>query len=106
MRKPLLVAAVVMSLVLAACGSRISAENYEKIHNGMSMDEVKKVLGKPTEVSSFGIGDLSATTARWVGRSQTITITFANNKVKLKTLTGSSKDSGGGDEDDGDNNDK
>src|SRR5436190_22382441 len=102
MRKPLLVAVIVMSLFLAACGSRISAENYEKIHNGMSMEDVKKVLGKPTEVSSFGIGDLSATTARWQGSSQTITVTFANNKVKLKTLTGSSGDNGNRDEDDSD----
>ena len=31
-----------------------------------------------------------------------ITITFANDKVKLKTLGGSSKDSGGSDEDDSD----
>ena len=100
MRKTFLVAALAAALALVACGPRVSAENYEKVHNGMSMEEVKGILGKPTEVSSFGIGDLSATTARWVGRSQTITITFANNKVKLKALTGSAKDNGGTDEDD------
>src|SRR5262245_23119178 len=100
MRQLFLIAALAASLALTACGQRVSAENYEKIQNGMSMEEVKSVLGKPTEVSSFGRGNLSATTARWVGRSQTITITFANNKVKLKTLTGSAKDNGGSDEDD------
>ncbi|MND00140.1 hypothetical protein D3C83_186490 [compost metagenome] len=63
----------------------MSQENYEKIRNDMSTEEVNKVLGKPTEMSSFGIGGLSATTAKWVGKTHTITVTFANEKVKMKS---------------------
>jgi hypothetical protein len=74
-------------LTMAACGSRISTENYEKIENGMSNEAVNDILGEPTEASSFGIGGLSATTAKWVGKTHTITVTFANGEVKMKTLT-------------------
>jgi hypothetical protein len=71
--------------VLVACGARVSLENYERIENDMSTEEVNRILGKPTEVSSFGIGGLSASSAKWVGKTHTITITFANDKVKMKT---------------------
>jgi hypothetical protein len=83
-RSPLL-AALLMILLLTACGPRVSQENYERISNDMSTTEVNAILGKPTEVSSFAIGGLSATTAKWVGKTHTITITFANEKVKLKS---------------------
>ena len=74
-----------LCLALVACGPRVSQENYEKIINDMSTSEVNHILGEPTEVSSFAIGSLSATTAKWVGKTHTITITFANEKVKMKS---------------------
>lgn len=77
--------ASLLCLSLAACGSSVSQENYEKIRNDMSTEEVNKILGKPTEISSFGIGGLSATTAQWVGKTHTITVTYANEKVKMKS---------------------
>lgn len=80
-----IIAACLLCLVLSACGARVSQENYEKIQNDMSTQEVNNILGKPTDVSSFGIGNLSATTAKWVGKTHTITVTFANEKVKLKS---------------------
>lgn len=79
-----LIGALVMFLV--ACGSRVNQENYEKVRNDMTTEQVNEILGKPTEISSFGIGDLSATTAQWVGKSHTITVTFANDKVKMKSF--------------------
>ena len=81
---------VVLSLLcvaLVACGPRVSQENYEKIKNDMSTEEVNSVLGQPSDVSSFGIGSLSATTARWEGKTHTITVTFANDKVKMKSYS-------------------
>jgi outer membrane protein assembly factor BamE (lipoprotein component of BamABCDE complex) len=80
-----------LCLALVACGPGVSQESYEKIRNDMSTEEVNKVLGKPTEVSSFGIGDLSATTAKWVGKTHTITVTFANEKVKMKSYVENSE---------------
>lgn len=79
------VATCLVCLSLIACGSRVNQENYEKILNDMSTTEVNRILGKPTEVSSFAIGSLSATTAKWAGDTHTITVTFANEKVKLKS---------------------
>jgi hypothetical protein len=79
---PLLVAALVL---VAGCSSRINQENYEKIQNGMSVEEVNDILGKPTRLESFGIGGLSASTASWVGKTDTITVTFGNGTVKLKS---------------------
>jgi hypothetical protein len=77
-----------LCLALAACGPRVNQENYEKVRNDMTTAEVNAILGKPTEISSFSIGELSATTAKWVGETHTITVTFANEKVKLKSYTG------------------
>jgi len=82
-----LIATVLCCFVLAACGSRVNQENYEKVRNDMSVEQVSDILGKPTEVSSFGIGGLSATTSRWEGKSHTILVTFANDRVKMKTYT-------------------
>jgi outer membrane protein assembly factor BamE (lipoprotein component of BamABCDE complex) len=92
-RLPLL-AAIALVLALAACGPRVSQENYERIREDMSTQEVNAILGKPTEVSSFSLGGLSATTAKWVGKTHTITVTFANEKVKMKTLTENSPPEG------------
>ncbi|HXG29339.1 MAG TPA: DUF3862 domain-containing protein [Nevskiales bacterium] len=93
-RRPTLLAILLLTLAVTACGPRVSQENYEKIENDMSTEEVNRILGKPTEVSSFGIGGLSATTAKWVGKTHTITVTFANEKVKMKTLTENSPPEG------------
>ncbi len=85
--RPPLLAVLVLTFAIAACGARVSQQNYEKIENDMSTQDVNRILGKPTEVSSFGIGGLSATTAKWVGKTHTITVTFANEKVKMKSLS-------------------
>ena len=82
-----LLAAVVL---IAACGSRVNKDNYDKIENGMTQDEVYAILGKPTEVSSAGIGNLSASNEIWKGSTHTITITFGNGKVGFKTITSNS----------------
>jgi hypothetical protein len=70
-------------LLLAAC-SKLSQENFAKIQNGMTEQEVAAILGKPTETSSTGVGNLSATTSRWADKEASITIRFLNGKVMLK----------------------
>lgn len=78
---------VLLCLALVACGSRVNQENYEKVRNDMSVEQVNDILGKPTEVSSIGIGGLSATTSQWKGKTHSILVTFANDRVKMKTYT-------------------
>jgi hypothetical protein len=80
------------ALLVAACGG-VSAENYQKIQNGMTREEVHKLLGKPDDVSGAGIGELSFATEKWKGSQQTIHVTFVNDHVKTKSI-GSSKDGG------------
>ena|SRR5688572_10227541 len=82
---------VLFVLLVAACGSHVTQENYEKIRNDMSAEEVNALLGEPTEVSSFGVGSLSATTSKWVGDTHTIVVAYANDKVKMKTYTRNEK---------------
>jgi hypothetical protein len=75
-----LVAAALAALLLAAC-SRVTEENYAKIRDGMSEQEVIAILGKPTESSSLSIAGLSGTGAKWVEGDAVIAVQFVNGKV-------------------------
>lgn len=77
---------VLLALFLVACAGKVTPENYEKIENGMTRDEVIKILGQPDDQSSVAVGDLSGTTATWTGGEYTVSITFANDKVAFKSL--------------------
>lgn len=82
-----LMAITFLSTFLVGCYSKITQENYDKIQTGMTLEEVKAVLGEPTESNTLGIGNLlSGTSAVWKNEETTITINFLNNKVQLKTF--------------------
>jgi len=51
MKRALLV--LLTALVLAAC-SKVNQENFLKIQDGMSEEEVISLLGRPTESNSKG----------------------------------------------------
>jgi hypothetical protein len=76
--------AIVICMSLVSCsGYKISQENFEKIHTGMSMTQVTAILGEPTESSMwpcfpapFPVGAADVT----------ITIQFVNGKVVAKQL--------------------
>ncbi len=68
------------ALLLAAC-SKVTEENYAKIRDGMTEQEVIAVLGKPTESSSMSLPGMSGTGAKWVGGNVMISVTFVNGKV-------------------------
>ena len=87
-RRLIISASAVALLLLSAC-SRVNADSYARISSGMTRDEVHSILGAPDEASGGGIGDLTMTTETWKGRKQTINITFAGDKVALKSLRGS-----------------
>ena len=75
------------ALIAAACGSKISAENFARIQNGMTQKEVVAVLGEPTETSSVSIGGLSGGMATWKDGSTVISVQFVNDKVQAKQLS-------------------
>ncbi len=94
-RGRLLASLVVLGLlasVLTGCGSKVSESNYEKIKTDMTRAEVEAILGEGTETSGGGasIGGISAsgTVVTWKDGEKSITVTFANDKVVMKTKKG------------------
>ncbi len=72
-------------LGLIAC-SKVTPENYAKLEAGMTRDEVYAQIGKPDEVSGSGIGNLTMSSELWNGREHRIAITFAGDKLALKSI--------------------
>lgn len=81
------VAVVAIALLLSACGSKVSQENFDKIKSGMTQEEVASILGKPTESSSMSLGSLSGSSSTWKDKEGSITIQFANGKVLSKQFS-------------------
>jgi hypothetical protein len=78
------VLALVAALLIAGC-SRVTQENFLKIQEGMSEEEVISLLGRPTESNSVNILGVSGTASRWVGTDAVISVRFVNGKVALKS---------------------
>jgi hypothetical protein len=72
-------------LLFAAC-SKITQENFSKVRDGMTEQEVGALLGPPTTSSSVQIVGLSGTSSRWDGSDAVITVSFVNGKVALKSF--------------------
>ncbi len=81
-----------MLIGLAGCADKVTQDNYDQIKTGMTLAEVQAILGSGTEqVSGSGaLGSIggSAKVYKWESDGKVISITFANDKVKLKTQTG------------------
>jgi outer membrane protein assembly factor BamE (lipoprotein component of BamABCDE complex) len=67
-------------LLLTAC-SKLTETNLEKIHNGMTTDEVKAILGNPTDTQSGSVIGISGTTYVYHTSTSDVKITFLNDKV-------------------------
>jgi Domain of Unknown Function with PDB structure (DUF3862) len=81
-----LASALAVAVLLVACGSRISQENYNRITDGMAYADVVKILGEPTSSESRGALGITAGTAQWKDGAHQITIIFINEKVSSKVL--------------------
>jgi hypothetical protein len=79
------------AVLLAACGSKISAENFERIQTGMAQKDVIALLGEPTETSNVSIAGLSGGMATWRDGGTVISVQFVNDKVQGKQLSRESK---------------
>ena len=77
--------AIAAVLLLAAC-SKVSQENFSRIRDGMSEQEVAAILGSPTETSSTSVLGVSGTSSKWAAADAAITIRFVNGKVALKSF--------------------
>jgi SmpA/OmlA family protein len=69
--------------------SKVTRENYERVHNGMTKAQVQQILGKPAEMKSeVGLQDLGEFDS-WVywHRGTMVMIDFSNGHVSDKSWT-------------------
>jgi hypothetical protein len=83
--RPRTLALALVVLAAAAC-SKVTPENFARVQDGMSEQEVQAILGSPTESSSTTVLGISGTASRWVAGDTVITVRFVNGKVALKSL--------------------
>ena len=81
----------ILMLVLAACGSRLSQENFDKIREGMSQKEVRDILGEPVNAEGSSFLGISGGEAVWKDDKTVITVRFLNDKVVSKRLSSADK---------------
>ncbi len=81
---------IIVLLFVNGCNFNVTRENYNKIHTGMSFNEVVEILGNNYEVSSdAGYGGYTAQCYIWEGLGgANITIIFLNGKVYSKGQAG------------------
>ena|SRR5258708_4023932 len=91
MRVHRLVGVAILLLALAACGSRLNQENFDKVHEGMSQKEVREILGDPVDASGASVLGLSGGEAVWKDDKTTITVHFLNDKVISKRMSPTEK---------------
>lgn len=88
----LLLAVIIAPAILIMGCTKVTAENYDKIQAQMTLAQVEQILGKGTEESGGGlaVGDLnlSAKKVTWKSGDKSITVSFANDKVVMKTKSG------------------
>ncbi|MCE5328354.1 MAG: hypothetical protein LLG01_18285 [Planctomycetaceae bacterium] len=85
-------AATAVALFLAPAGcSHVNSTNYNRVTTGMTIEQVKDILGDPQEVNSgggeiLGVG-ASATNMVWRSGNKSITVVFVNNQVVSKSMS-------------------
>ena len=70
---------VLLGCLLAACGSPLTMDNYNKLKVGQSYEDVKKIIGEPARCDEM-IGIL---TCVWGDEQKGISIGFAVGQVML-----------------------
>jgi len=77
-------AVAIIIITLAACGSRLTQENLNRIENGMTEEQVKAILGKPTSVESAGALGMTSASYTYKSGDQEVKIMFVNGQVMAR----------------------
>ncbi len=88
--------AISLSLSLVGCiGSKVNQANYDKIETGITglkIEQVKEIMGEPTEQQSSGIGlggiGIKSNTMTWKDGDKSISIIFLNDQAISKSQNG------------------
>jgi hypothetical protein len=75
---------ICLAFALSACGSKLTDENLAKVKNGMSSQQVKSILGKPTRSDTAKILGLEGTTYYYETGDAEVQISFLNDEVTVK----------------------
>ena len=90
----------VLSLVACGSNSKLTKENFDKItcatlnyntmqyEGGMTLEEVKSILGEPTNSASTSVMGTTTTAYVWGNDNKNITVSFVNGKAIMKVQTG------------------
>ena len=86
---------VSLVVVLAACATKVTSENYAKLDIGMTYSKAKSILGNPSRDETTKVKGKRSGKVVWVGRTYshgnisktyTATIWFENNKITSKNF--------------------
>jgi hypothetical protein len=70
--------------------NKVTRENYNKVQAGMTVQQVKDILGNPDETRSAGASVLGIsadkTTMTWKSGDKSITVTFVNDQVLTTSM--------------------
>jgi hypothetical protein len=68
--------------LLVAC-SKLTAENFAKVQNGMTEDEVLRILGSPTTMDAGSLLGVTGSVYRYESKDGTkkVSVIFVNGKV-------------------------
>ncbi len=69
------------AILLAACVSRLTPENLARVKDGMSEQEVRTILGAPTETKTGSFLGVTGTTLVYSNRAQRVIFVFVNGKL-------------------------
>ena len=69
----------ISGVLLCACGSRVSLDNYNKLNAGQSYSEVKAILGEAATCDEM----LGIRTCVWGDEKRGINVNFVSDKVLL-----------------------
>jgi hypothetical protein len=73
----------ILVLLLAAC-SKLTQENYDRLKSGMSYQEVKNILGAPSQCNEV----LGIKACTWGDDKRYIKVNFVGNQVLLFSSQG------------------
>jgi len=71
-------------LVLLAACSKVTEENYQRVENGMTRDQVTEILGKADVTESTNLAGISTSRSEWHGNKGVISIRYIGEKVRAK----------------------
>ena len=72
---------VVLSLLAVGCGSKLTADRFDRVEEGMTLSQVQRILGKPHGVVKTGA---NAQMLGWESGNAIINVMMANGKVFAK----------------------